>query len=193
MISDWMKYICVAGFVAVIYVWYKWISVRLREVCKITKKPNWWWIMFHVKYLSLCFSLNNKRSSSVLECKIPERLSWPRSAEHYSGQFILANSASYNSHTTRWWSKWYWLHFSQHWGVYGIREKWKFTWKWHLWRYNTILFYVFDSLSLSSWFAFTLLCNDKYHSNSCFCFYLSDLRFSNVNYEDFCLLGCNTK
>jgi hypothetical protein len=104
-----------------------------------------------------CFSCYNKRPSSVLECKIPERLSWPWSSEHNSGQFVFANSASYNTHTSRWWSEWNWLHFSQHWGVYGIGSKWKFTRKWHLWRYNNILCICFIILFIFAFLFCTLV------------------------------------
>lgn len=97
---------------------------------------------------SVCSSCNNKRSSSVLEYKIPERLCWPWSPEHNSGQPVFANGASYDTCSSRRWSEWNRLHFSQHWGVYGIRAKWKFTGKWHIWRYSkTILCSVFSLLS----------------------------------------------
>ena len=95
-------------------------------------------------------SCNNKRPSSVLECKIPEGLSWPWSSEHNSRQPVFANGASHNTSSSRRWSEWNWLHFPQHWGVYGIRAKWKLTGKWHLWRYIKMLFYVLF-LSLSLW------------------------------------------
>ena len=94
-------------------------------------------------------SCNNKRPSSVLECKIPEGLSRPWSSEHDSRQPVFANGASYNTSSSRRWSEWNWLHFPQHWGVYGIRAKWKLTGKWHIWRYIKMLFYVLF-LSLSS-------------------------------------------
>jgi len=99
---------------------------------------------------SVCSSCNNKRPSSVFECKIPEGLSWPWSSEHNSRQPVFANGASYNTSSSRRWSEWNWLHFPQHWGVYGIRAKWKLTGKWHIWRYSKMLFCVLF-LSLSSW------------------------------------------